>query len=63
MGMKSPKGPMGKRSMGSGYLATGKRHNPPGIDKSMGAKGPSVNSDATRGGVAPSPKTLGGRTA
>lgn len=39
------------------------RKSPPGVDKSMRMKGPSVNSDATRGGTAPTPRTLGPRNA
>lgn len=38
------------------------RKNPPGVDKSMGAKGPSVDKDATRSSVAKG-HTLGPRTA
>lgn len=39
------------------------RKNPPGVDSSMGCKGPSVNAGSTRGKVAPNPKPLGPRTA
>lgn len=37
------------------------RKNPKGVDASMSCKGGSVNSDATRGSVAPTPRTLGPR--
>jgi hypothetical protein len=42
-----------------------KRHNPPGHDKSGFAttKGGDIDKGATREGTAPSPKTLGPRTA
>lgn len=39
------------------------RKAPAGVDKSMSMKGGSVDKDTTRGSVAPSPKTLGGRCA
>lgn len=39
------------------------RKNPAGIDKSFGAKGPSVDKDATRSSVAKHPTSLGPRTA
>ncbi len=39
------------------------RKNPPGVDASMSPKGGSVNADATRGGVAKTPRTLGPRDA
>ncbi len=37
--------------------------SPKGVDASMTCKGGSVNSETTRGGVAPTPKTIGPRTA
>ena len=46
-----------------GYLAVTDRKNPPGVDASMGLKGPSVDDGATRKGVAATPRTLGPRTA
>lgn len=51
------------KSKEGGYLATGGKHAPAGEDKSMGLKGMSVDEGATRKGTAPSPKTLGPRTA
>lgn len=39
------------------------RKNPAGVDASMSPKGGSVNAEATRGGTARSPKTLGPRDA
>lgn len=52
----------GKRS-GKGYLATQGRTAPASVDSSMSPKGGSVNVDATRSGVASTPRTLGPRDA
>ncbi len=55
---------MAKSSMKSNMHAGMSRKSPAGVDKSMSDKtSPSVNKDATRGGTAPSPRTLGPRTA
>lgn len=55
---------MGK-SMKSGksMLAGLKNHSPKDGDASMKPKGGSVNSEPTRSGTAPTPKTLGPRNA
>lgn len=50
---------------GKNILAGMSRKSPAGMDKSGGATGKygSVNAGATRSGTAPTPKTLGPRTA
>lgn len=40
-----------------------KRSRAPGVDASMNLPGKSIDKDATRSGVAKTPKTLGPRTA
>lgn len=57
------KGGSAGMGMKGNMLAGMTRKNPPGVDKSMTCKGGSVNADATRGGAAPTPKTLGPRDA
>jgi hypothetical protein len=39
------------------------RKCPPGVDASMSPRGGDVNTDATRGGVAKTPRTIGPREA
>lgn len=54
-----------KRDSGGMNLHSGlTRKSPPGVDKSMSIpKTSSVNSDTTRGGTAPTPKTMTDRSA
>ena len=47
----------------SDLLSGLKTRNPPASDKSMRLPGHSIDSDATRGKTAPTPKTLGPREA
>lgn len=55
---------MKKSSGGMSLLSGLTKKAPAGVDKSMSIpKGNTVNSDTTRGGVAPSPRTLGPRSA
>lgn len=58
--------PSGKSSggMGGGNMLKGmSRKNPAGVDKSMKPMGGDVNSEATRGSTAPTPRTLNPRDA
>ena len=53
-----------KKSSNSNLMSGLKNTAPSGVDKSMSIpKGNSINSDTTRGGVAPTPKSIGGRCA
>lgn len=52
---------MAKKS--GGYMHEGMKNMSPPGDSGMRPPKGSVNSDPTRGGVAPTPKTLGPRTA
>jgi len=63
MAMKPPSGSTGMTGK-SGSLTSGmSRKNPKGVDASMSPKGGKVDSDATRSGVASTPRTLGPREA
>jgi hypothetical protein len=48
---------------GKGYMHEGMKNRSPSGDSGMRPPKGSVNSDPTRSGVAPTPKTLGPRTA
>jgi hypothetical protein len=64
--MKSTTKISGKRSGGMSMtdMKSGmSNHSPKRPDASMVCKGPSVNADADRSGVAPTPRSLGGRSA
>ena len=63
MAMKSPSGNSSGGMKGGSLLGGLSRKSPKGVDASMSPKGGSVNADATRSGVAPTPKTIGGRDA
>jgi hypothetical protein len=53
-----------KKSSSSNLMGGLKNTAPAGVDKSMSIpKGSTVNNDTTRGSVAPTPGTLGGRCA
>lgn len=54
---------MAKESTKGGYFSGMTNRSPSATDKSTTPKGSSVDADATRTGVAPTPKTLGPRTA
>lgn len=60
---KSPSGSTGMQGKFMDMLKGLSRKNPAGVDKSMGMGSRSVDADATRSGVAPTPKTLGPRDA
>lgn len=46
-----------------GYFGGMTNKSPPAVDESMKPRGGDVNDKPTRDGVAPTPKTLGPRTA
>lgn len=60
---QSPSGSTGMMGKSSNMLKGLTRKNPPGVDASMKPMGGSVDNNATRSGVAPSPRTLGPRDA
>lgn len=61
---KSPSGDSGMRGKSGSMLKGLTRKNPAGVDSSMKIPSSrSVDSDATRGGTAPTPRTLGPRDA
>lgn len=62
MKRKSPSGSTGMSGK-SGNLHQGMSRKNPSGTPTGGMKGGSVNNDATRGGTAPSPRTLGPRDA
>lgn len=63
MAMKSPSGSTGMQGKSGSLLMGLTRKNPKGVDASMSPKGGRVDADATRGGTAPTPRTLGPRDA
>ena len=61
---KSPSGNTGMKGKGGSMLKGLSRKNPPGVDSSMKPMSSrSVDTDATRSGVAPTPRSLGPRDA
>lgn len=63
MKSKSPSGHTGMSGKSMNMHKGMKRHAPMGVDASMKPMGGSVDNNATRSGVAPTPRTLGPRDA